>query len=72
MISLIQANFSTTVQYMKHDRDTAIQDRDKHHQQAIVLRRDNTMLQEQLVSYTRSVRPSVRPPRPSVCRSEKL
>lgn len=59
MIGLIQANFSNTVQYLKRERDTAIQDRDKHHQEAIVLRRDNTMLQEQLVSYTRSVRPSV-------------
>lgn len=63
MISLIEANFSSTVLYMTQERDIAIRDRDKHHQQAIVLRRDNTMLQEQLTAYTRylqSVRPSVR------------
>lgn len=62
MIGLIEANFTSTVLYMTQERDIAIRDRDKHHQEAIVLRRDNTMLQEQLTSYTRyplSVRPSV-------------
>lgn len=64
MIGLIEANFTSTVLYMTQERDIATRDRDKHHQQAIVLRRDNTMLQEQLTAYTRyppSVRPSVRP-----------
>lgn len=65
MISLIQANFTSTVQYMTQERDIAIRDRDKHHQQAIERRRENTMLQEQLTSYTRylqAVRPPVCPP----------
>lgn len=64
MIGLIEANFTSTVLYMTQERDIAIRDRDKHHQQAITLRRDNSMLQEQLTSYTRyplAVRPSVRP-----------
>lgn len=64
MIGLIEANFTSTVLYMTQERDIATRDRDKHHQQAIVLRRDNTMLQEQLTAYTRyplSVRLSVRP-----------
>lgn len=64
MIGLIEANFTNTVLYMTQERDIAIRDRDKHHQQAITLRRDNSMLQEQLISYTRyplSDRPSVRP-----------
>lgn len=64
MISLIRLNFTNTARYMRQEREMAIRDRDKHHQQAIVLRRNNTMLQEQLTSYTRyprSVRPSLRP-----------
>lgn len=62
MIGLIEANFSNTVLYMKQERDIAIRDRDKHHGEAIALRRDNIMLQEQLTAYTRylqSVHPSV-------------
>ncbi|TNM88290.1 hypothetical protein fugu_006511 [Takifugu bimaculatus] len=53
MIGLIEANFTRTVLYMTQERDIAIRDRDKHHQEAIILRRENTMLQEQLTSYTR-------------------
>lgn len=68
MIGLIEANFTRTVLYMTQERDIVIRDRDKHHQEAIILRRENTILQEQLASYTRyplsvhpSLRPSVRP-----------
>lgn len=53
MISLIEANFTQTVQYLSQERDNALKDRDTHHQDAITLRRDNTMLKEQLTSYTR-------------------
>lgn len=63
MIGLIEANFSSTVSYMTQERDIAIRERDKQHQQAIVLRRENSILKEQLTLYTRyplSVRPAVR------------
>ncbi|XP_036971937.1 plasmalemma vesicle associated protein b [Acanthopagrus latus] len=53
MINLIQANFTQTVQYLSHERDVALKDRDTHHQDAITLRRENTMLKEQLTTYTR-------------------
>ncbi|KAM4629409.1 plasmalemma vesicle associated protein b [Polymixia lowei] len=53
MISLIEANFTQTVQYLSQDRDNALKDRDSHHQEAIVLRRDNGNLKEQLTTYTR-------------------
>ncbi|KAF7657200.1 hypothetical protein LDENG_00030510 [Lucifuga dentata] len=53
MINLIEANFTQTVQYLSHERDNALKDRDTHHQDAIVLRRENTILKEQLAAYTR-------------------
>ncbi|XP_040897020.1 plasmalemma vesicle associated protein b [Toxotes jaculatrix] len=53
MISLIEANFTQTVQYLSLERDNALKDRDTHHQDAITLRRENTMLKEQLTTYTR-------------------
>lgn len=53
MINLIEANFSQTVQYLRHERDNALKDRDTHHQDAITMRRDNTILKEQLATYTR-------------------
>ncbi|KAM3876323.1 plasmalemma vesicle associated protein b [Diretmus argenteus] len=53
LINLIEANFTQTVQYLSQDRDNALKDRDAHHQDAIILRRDNTILKEQLASYTR-------------------
>ncbi|KAM3619069.1 uncharacterized protein V6R79_002537 [Siganus canaliculatus] len=53
MINLIEANFTQTVQYLSHERDVALKDRDTHHQDAINLRRDNTMMKEQLTTYTR-------------------
>lgn len=57
MISLIEANFTQTVLYLSQERDNALKDRDVHHQDAITLRRDNTVLKEQLATYTRSVQP---------------
>lgn len=53
MISLIEANFTSTVLYIRQERDIAIRERDQHHQQAIALRRESTMRQEQLSAYTR-------------------
>lgn len=53
MINLIEANFTQTVQYLSQERDNALKDRDTHHQDAIALRRENTMLKEQLTTYTR-------------------
>ncbi|KAK9519542.1 hypothetical protein VZT92_022266 [Zoarces viviparus] len=53
MINLIEANFTQTVQYLSQQRDNALKDRDTHHQDAITLRRENTMLKEQLTTYTR-------------------
>ncbi|CAJ1060928.1 plasmalemma vesicle associated protein b [Xyrichtys novacula] len=53
MIELIQANFTQTVQYLVMERDNALKERDTHHQDAIVLRRENTKLSEQLTAYTR-------------------
>ncbi|XP_058493479.1 plasmalemma vesicle associated protein b [Solea solea] len=53
MIDLIKSNFSQTVQYLVQERDNALKDRDTHHQDVITLRRDNTVLKEQLSTYTR-------------------
>lgn len=53
MIDLIEANFTQTVQYLSLERDSAIKDRNTHHQDAITLRRDKDMLKEQLTTYTR-------------------
>lgn len=53
MIDLIQANFTQTVQYLILEKDNALKERDTHHQDAIALRRENTMLSEQLTAYTR-------------------
>ncbi|XP_016886741.1 plasmalemma vesicle associated protein b [Cynoglossus semilaevis] len=53
MITLIKANFTQTVQYLSQERDNALRDRDTHHQEAITLRRENSMLTEQLAGYSR-------------------
>lgn len=53
MITLIHSNFTQTVQYLSQERDNALRDRDTLHQDAITLRRENTMLKEQLTTYTR-------------------
>ncbi|XP_039985247.1 plasmalemma vesicle associated protein b [Xiphias gladius] len=53
MINLIESNFTQTVQYLNRERDNALKDRDTHHQDAITLRRENTVLKEQLTTYTR-------------------
>lgn len=53
MINLIEANFSQTIQYLSQERDNALKDRDTYHQDTITLRRDSTMLREQLTTYTR-------------------
>lgn len=53
MINLINSNFTQTVQYLSQERDNALRDRDILNQDAITLRRENSMLKEQLTSYTR-------------------
>ncbi|XP_070817245.1 plasmalemma vesicle associated protein b [Chaetodon trifascialis] len=53
LINLIEANFTQTVQYLSHERDSALKNRDMHHQDAITQRRENTVLKEQLTTYTR-------------------
>ncbi|XP_068599573.1 plasmalemma vesicle associated protein b [Brachionichthys hirsutus] len=53
MISFIQANFTQTVLYLSHERDAALKDRDRQFQEAIGQRRENTVLTEQLASYSR-------------------
>lgn len=53
MINLIEANFTQMVQYLSQERDNALKDRDTYHQDTITLRRENTMLREQLATYTR-------------------
>lgn len=53
MIDLIHVNFTQTVLYLSQERDNALKDRDTHHQDAITQRKENTMLKEQLTSYTR-------------------
>ena len=53
MISLINSNFTQMVQYLSQERDNALKDRDVHLGDAIKLRRDNSLLREQLTTYTR-------------------
>ncbi|CAL8306845.1 unnamed protein product [Lota lota] len=53
MISLLEANFTQTVQYLSHERDSAIKEREAHNQHAITARQENLRLQEQLATYTR-------------------
>lgn len=53
MMNLIEANFTQTVLYLSQERDTALKDRDTHHQEAITMRKENNMLKDQLIAYTR-------------------
>lgn len=53
MIELINSNFTQMVQYLSQERDNALKDRDQHLGDTIKLRRDNGLLREQLISYTR-------------------
>lgn len=53
MISLIEANFTQHMQYLNQERDIVIRERDKFNYEAIALRRENTMLTDQLAAYTR-------------------
>lgn len=52
-IDLIDSNFTQTVQYLSQERDNALRDRDLQLQEAIRLRKDNTLVKEQLHEYTR-------------------
>ncbi|XP_029939147.1 plasmalemma vesicle-associated protein-like [Salarias fasciatus] len=53
MITLINSNFSQMVQYLSLERDNALKDRDKVTEDAIYLRRENTIMKEQLTTYTK-------------------
>lgn len=53
MISLINSNFSQTVQYLSLERDNALKDRDRITEDAISLRRENSIMKEQLNVYTK-------------------
>ncbi|KAK2835295.1 hypothetical protein Q5P01_015779 [Channa striata] len=53
LIDVIQSNFTQAVQFLSQEKDMAIKYRDADHQDAIKLRRQNSMLEEQLRSYTR-------------------
>ncbi|XP_029004054.1 plasmalemma vesicle associated protein b [Betta splendens] len=53
MISLIEANFTQMVNYLRQERDNALKVRDAQFQEAITLRRETTMVKEQLSTYTR-------------------
>ncbi|XP_061682024.1 plasmalemma vesicle associated protein b isoform X2 [Syngnathoides biaculeatus] len=53
MIELIETNFSQTVHYLSTERDGALKQRDVHHRDVIVLRKENDLLKEQLTTYTR-------------------
>ncbi|XP_015245975.1 PREDICTED: plasmalemma vesicle-associated protein [Cyprinodon variegatus] len=53
LIALVKSNFTQTVQYLSHERDRALRERDVHIEEAINLRRDNNLLREQLNIYTR-------------------
>lgn len=53
MINFINSNFTQTVQYLSQERDNALKDRDRYNEETIHLRRENTMVKEQLTAYTR-------------------
>ncbi|CAN9500328.1 unnamed protein product [Ophioblennius macclurei] len=53
MITLINSNFSQTVQYLSLERDNALRDRDRVTEDVISMRRQNTIMKEQLAAYTR-------------------
>lgn len=53
MINLINSNFTQMVNYLSQERDSALKDRDTHHEDAISMRRENTLLKDQLTVYTR-------------------
>lgn len=53
MIELINSNFTQMVLYLSQERDNALRDRDLHLGDAIKLRRENTLLREQMTSYNR-------------------
>ncbi|XP_034036021.1 plasmalemma vesicle associated protein b isoform X2 [Thalassophryne amazonica] len=53
MIHLINANFTRMVQDLSQQRNDALKDRNGHHQDAITLRKENTILKQQLTTYTK-------------------
>ncbi|KAM6921966.1 plasmalemma vesicle associated protein b [Xenentodon cancila] len=52
-MNLINSNFTQRVQFLTQERDEALRDRDIHLEDAIRLRRDNTLLNQQITTYTR-------------------
>ncbi|MED6248978.1 hypothetical protein ATANTOWER_007739 [Ataeniobius toweri] len=53
LIGLINSNFTQMVQYLTHERDSALRDQDVNREEAIKLGRENNLLKEQLTTYTR-------------------
>lgn len=53
MITLINSNFTQTVHYLSQERENALKERDSLNQETINLRRENTLMREQLTAYTR-------------------
>ncbi|MED6268654.1 hypothetical protein CHARACLAT_024539 [Characodon lateralis] len=53
LIGLINSNFTQMVQYLTHERDSALRDQDVNREEAIKLGRENNLLKEQLTIYTR-------------------
>ncbi|XP_061594783.1 plasmalemma vesicle associated protein b [Cololabis saira] len=52
-MNLINTNFTQRVQYLTQERDDAVRDRDVHLEDAVKLRRDNTLLSQQISTFTR-------------------
>ncbi|MEQ2273815.1 hypothetical protein XENORESO_009413, partial [Xenotaenia resolanae] len=57
LIGLINSNFTQMVQYLTHERDSALRDQDVNREEAIKLGRENNLLKEQLTTYTRCCPP---------------
>ncbi|XP_013862794.1 plasmalemma vesicle associated protein b [Austrofundulus limnaeus] len=53
MITFLQTNFTRTVENLSQERDRALKDRDVYLEEAITLRRESSLLKEQLTAYTR-------------------
>uniref|UniRef100_A0A3Q2Q1V8 Plasmalemma vesicle associated protein b n=1 Tax=Fundulus heteroclitus TaxID=8078 RepID=A0A3Q2Q1V8_FUNHE len=53
LIKLINANFSQMVEDLTHERDLAQRNKNDYLQEALKLRRDNSILTDQLAAYTR-------------------
>lgn len=53
MIDFLQKNFTVTVENLRQERGRALRDRDLYLEEAVKLRRESSLLKEQLTAYTR-------------------